>query len=294
MNFIKDMTIKYFFIFTFLCATSLTISAKDIFSIADSLYNTGEFSRAAIEYERVIYLSSDLTVLNEAYYKKALCFKNKSDFSKALNQLLRINFFNLSDSIANKYHYESALCGYLSGDYAQTESQLMQYRYANKDTLSIRKILLLEALNYNELEKYDQAKTDFIDYFRINYPPDKAEMLIQEVQNCYSKKHLPHLKSQKKANILEFMPGLGLVYVGKPIEGSFNFLLNALCLSSGVYEIYYGYYLTGYFFGAVTLSKFYLGGQYRTKKMLIKHNYLEKKKFTDGMKLFIKNIEPLE
>ena len=55
------------------------------------------------------------------------------------------------------------------------------------------------------------------------------------------------------------LPGLGQVYLGKPMEGAFNFALNLSFLSIGAFQIIEGYYITGYFVGVIGLNKVYFG-----------------------------------
>src|SRR6056297_2440572 len=66
-------TINFFFSFMFLCGTFLNSSAS--LSKSDSLYASGNYFEASIEYERLIFRSKDLTDINFYKYKKALCYK---------------------------------------------------------------------------------------------------------------------------------------------------------------------------------------------------------------------------
>ena len=97
------------------------------------------------------------------------------------------------------------------------------------------------------------------------------------------------MKSEKKANVLRMIPGLGQAYAGHPVEGLFNFTLNLAFLSFGAYEIFEGYYITGYFVGAIGINKVYFGGHARTAYLLRKHNYMQQKNFCEKIKSIITN-----
>jgi tetratricopeptide (TPR) repeat protein len=270
--------------FIFLCAIFTANKAQGIFRHADSLFVTGNYRNAAIEYERVIYLTNDLNITNHSVYNKAICYKNLGEYSKACQQLLRISYFGTSDSAQFLYHFEMAGCSFLAGKFEDTHSQLLQIRQYTKDSSFIKKILLLEALNNDELGDYSAAKESLTKYFEANFSASRADSLKHVFADYYSRRGLPRIKSQKLAEILEYLPGLGLLYAGYPVMGAFNFLLNAVCLTGGVYEIYYGFYFTGYFAGAAVLSKFYFGGRSLTEKMIVKRNYIEKRRFNDKVR----------
>ncbi len=284
------MTIRLHCTFMFLCALFTGSNAQNIFRNADSLFLAESYMNASIEYERVIFSTNDHLVTNHSLYRKAICYKALGQYSRASQQLLRIAYYGTTDSSQYLYHYESALCSFLAGKFEDTKSQLLQIKQYTKDTSLINKIFLLEALNNNELGDYIEAKKSFDHYFRINYSTNRADSLKLLFDKYYSKKGIPRMKSQKTADVLEYIPGLGMLYAGYPILGSFNFLLNAVCLAGGIYEVYYGFYFTGYFAGAAILSKFYFGGRSLTEKLLVKHNYLEKRRFNDKVRKQIREL----
>jgi hypothetical protein len=278
------MIIRSSCIFIFLCALFTASRAQGTFRTADSLFKKGDFRNAAIEYERIIYLTNDHYITNHSVYRKAICYKALGEYSRASQQLLRISYYGTTDSAQFLYHYETALCSFLAGNFEDTHSQLLQIRQYTRDVNLLKTIFLLEALNNNERGDYTAARESFNQFFDAYYSAAKADSLKEVFGVYYSRRGLPRIKSQKTADILEYLPGLGLLYAGYAIPGIFNFLLNAVCLSAGVYEIYYGFYFTGYFAGAAILSKFYFGGRSLTEKMVAKRNYMEKRKFNDKIR----------
>lgn len=287
------MTTRFSYTFIFLCALFTVSRAQTSYRIADSLFSAGAYRNAIIEYERTIYLTNDHNITNHSVYRKAVCYKALCEYAPASQQLFRISYYGTTDSAQFLYHYETALCCFLAGKFEDTHSQLLQIRQYTRDKQLVKKILLLEALNNNERGDYSAAKESFFQFFDANFTTARADSLKNIFAGYYSQKGLPRMKSQKTADILEFFPGLGLLYAGYPLPGIFNFLLNSICLTAGIYEIYYGYYFTGYFAGAAVLSKFYFGGRSLTEKMIAKRNYLEKRKFCDKIRKTIHTITPV-
>jgi hypothetical protein len=284
------MKTRFSCIFIFLCALFTAGKAQSAFRNADSLFVMKSYRNAVIEYEREIYLENNHLITNHAIYRKALCYKALGEFSKASQQLQRITYYATSDSAQFLYHYETASCSFLAGKFEETRSQLLQIKQYTKDTLLVKKTYLLEALNFDELAEYLPARESLFKYFESIYSKRKADSLKGVYANYYSEQGLPKFKSQKTANTLEYFPGLGLFYAGYPMHGTFNFLLNAACLAGGIYEIYYGFYFTGYFAGAALLNKFYFGGRNLTINKINAHNYKVKRDFNDRIRMSLQKI----
>jgi len=128
-----------------------------------------------------------------------------------------------------------------------------------------KKIFLLEALNNDELGDYSAAKESLTQYFEANFSQFRADSLNMCLRITTAEEVYHELKARRWRKYLNILPGLGL-YMQVSVIGAFNFLLNAACLTAGVYEIYYGFYFTGYFAGAAVLSKFYFGGRSLTRE----------------------------
>jgi tetratricopeptide (TPR) repeat protein len=253
----------------------------------DSLFRLNQYQQAAIEYERVIFRSENPKEINNALYKKAQCYKLLGNYNNALSELNQITYWNLNDSIAEIYRYETALCNYLNANFKESELQLNQIDVLGCKYINTNQFALLKVLVYNETKQWSKALENATIYVHLSYSPLQADSLEQILKKAYVPKRLPKYKSEKKANVLRMMPGLGQVYMGKTAEGSFNFLLNLSFLSFGAYQIYSGYYVTGYFVGAIGLSKVYFGGHARTDILLRKHNYTVHRNFCNNIKSII-------
>ncbi|MFW6222373.1 MAG: hypothetical protein ACOC3T_02045 [Bacteroidota bacterium] len=276
---------EFYFIFIFHCALSLTSSVWAE-GKADSLFRAGEFYEAAIEYERTIYHSRDYKKINQARYAKALCYKNLHEYPRAYQELQRINFAGLHDSIHFKYRYQSALLAYLSGEFSTAESIFQQLEAFTKDTTLLENTWLVRTLNYNELYEYEKARLSGVRFIEL-HEENGMQTALGKWDSIYGEENLPRLKKQKIANVLQMVPGLGQIYAGAWGEGIFNFMLNATFLGFGVYQVFEGYYLTGYFSAVIPLNKFYFGGHKRTSFLVEKTNYERIRAFNSEAKEFL-------
>lgn len=283
------LIIKYCWICIFLCA-QFSINAQNnydkLFHKADSLFESGKFNSAYIEYERISYQSSDNELMALAHLRQAKALKQLNEFEKAQRNLERVSFYGLNDSLHYAVRYETALCAYLASNFTDAESQFVQMQFYLNNSKYIKHTTLLEVLTFNELIKWDTAQNIAQEYIKdLNLNSNSTDSLLLTINRLYAKKEIPKIKSVKKAKTLStFIPGLGQIYAGYPIEGIFNFALQASSLGIGGVAIWYKYYLTGYFGGFALFQKFYFGGTTRTEYLVRKKNYQNIRNFNDNIK----------
>jgi hypothetical protein len=283
--------IRYYLTFIFLYAQFITnqadcqVTKPDLlFMRADSLYSCEQYRDAAIEYERIIFKIKGNKEKSLALLKKARCYKQINQFTFANHELDQTSYRDLEDSLIYQIRYEKALCSYLNQDFNNSESQLIQILYLTKDTNLVRQSFLLRTLNLNELNLYDTAYASALRYIRYSEISDiQKGKALNSITQLYSKP--PKLKKEKTARLLcTFIPGSGQIYAGAPLEGLFNFSLQAAALGFAVYEFLDTYYITGYFVGLGMFQKFYFGGIRRAEYLVKKRNYQVTKKFNENVK----------
>ena len=253
-------TIKFFFSFIFLCGIFLTSNASGL--KCDSLYASGQYYDASIEYERMIFNAESQANVYYYKYKKALCYKQLMKFDRALDELLPMYFSNSADSLFQRVCYEQSLCFYLNGEPAKALWKIDDYLHRSADTASFQLFMPVRLLCLNETQHWDEAKECFIRFVQMQHftPKKEAEMLLI-VDKLYNKKNLPRIRSVKKAeNWSRFVPGSGQIYAGKTGEGIVGFLINASILAFSAYQVYNGFYITGYLAGLGFFNKTYHGG----------------------------------
>lgn len=259
------------------------------FEIADSLLLETQFTDAAIAYERCIFAAQntdDPILITRALLKKAYACKASGNFSQALQTLYRINTADVSDSLRLSIGYEIALNAYLAGNYTDAEAELQKLAYYLTDTVKLNQTLFLKILILNELQKWPEAKTCFTQYLMLNgQSPQKADELYAFMQR-------PRLKNPEKAQRLStFMPGIGQIYGGNIGAGLLSLGLQLSLLGFGAYEIWQGYYLTGFTSGLALFQAFYFGGIENAAAVTLRKNKEKVRRYNDGVKKFILLVE---
>jgi hypothetical protein len=280
------MKTLFYCIFSCLCAIFSTSSFGQ-FNFADSLKTNGNYSDAILEYERVLYTSVNDSIRNEAVLRKIDCYQQNKQYSEAYEEAGKIVLFNAGDQL-NFCLYRKAMVAYLMQFY--DESLTWLYQMDNDDHSSnLNDIVLLKILIYNRLNLWDSAYFQACRYIQFTHDNIRAQYLIGEINKIY-KHQLPKLKTEKKLSYYQIVPFMGMFYLDNYSEGMLNLALDVAFLSFGVYQIYYKYYLTGYFTGAIGLNKFISGGRIRNTYLLEARNYNEMNKFDKRVKeiLFLK------
>lgn len=231
---------RYCIISIFLCATVIVADAQD-FGLADSLMRTANYERAAVEYERCIYLSTDAQTSTRALRSKAECYKCMARYDRAADVLERC---------AQNYddHLQLALCLYL-GEKFQKVIETAENAQFLFDTVTAD-MLLLQTLALNEIGLYDSAHS--VALRMVALLPDRDECLRNSVETIYA--HAPRLKKEATARWLSLCPGLGHLYAGYPLKAATALAINSAAIGFGIWQTVEGYYLTAYLGGAGLLS----------------------------------------
>jgi len=253
-------TIKFFFSFIFLCG--IFSSSWGTGSKGDSLYASGKYFEASIEYEHMIFNAESQADSYYFKYKKALCYKQLKSFDRAIDELQPMYFPNSGDSLYQRVCYEQSLCFYLNGEPTKALWKIDEYFHRNADTSSYRVFMPVKLLCLNETFQWTEAQECFMLLIQLqNFTSEKEAEIKQIVKELYKKKNLPHIRSIKKAeNWSRFIPGSGQVYAGSTGEGVVNFLLNASILAFSAHQVSNGFYITGYLAGLGFFNKTYHGG----------------------------------
>ncbi len=221
---------------------------------ADSLYAAGNFTLAALEYERIFYGTLDDLTRCDALLKKSYCYKSTGDYEKAAQTLQRINLSYLPDSVQYNVRYEHALDCYLAGKYDDADELLMQINYYTKNRELANRSLYLDILNKDELHEWDAA--DSMVYVYI-----KQKNIAIDSNAIHELLKRPRMKNIKTAEIISFIvPGSGQVYSGHVLRGISSLLLLGGTGAFTYFCIKDGFYITGVMIGFTVFQMFYFGG----------------------------------
>jgi len=261
------MTIRFFLIYTFLFATSLTkAEAQNPLQEADRLFNNQQYLEASIAYEKVIFSQPKAVTVRDARYKKALCYRNMERYTDALNELNRINLFNAPMQLQTKVFYEKAFNLFLQDNYKEALWNFKRIREEKISQSKRQSIQPLKILILNGNRRWEKSKETFHHWInKLNYTKHQKEQWTDSVNSLYGEKNTPKNYSAEKArNLSRFIPGAGHTYTGHFWEGLESFLFNAAMLGAGIHQIWTGYYFTAYIAGLGIFYKFYFGGMERS------------------------------
>jgi hypothetical protein len=252
---------------------------------ADSLLAKGDFIGALVSCERAMYFGNVPENKAMACLKQVEVYKIMGDYESAKKTAQSFMApFGLDNNLKQEIRFQAALCAHLAGNYDDAKLLLL---FLNADASPPdfqAKTYLLWSLN--ELEKGEMENSKQWLHRYVNVLPvgkQKKDTLHKEVDNLFSKKNRPKLKDVDVAFWWGLVPGLGHVYAGNLKEGLVAFSLNLASLAFGVHQVYYGYYLTGYFGGASLLVKFYYGSHDRKDYLVEQKNYIEVNEFKEKL-----------
>ncbi|MBI3501540.1 MAG: hypothetical protein HY063_07080 [Bacteroidetes bacterium] len=288
----KELFYKTFLSYYFLIF-SHSLSFGEGCGEADSLFLSGKYYPAAVEYERTAFLSVNNSGRTIALLKKAECYKQMENFSEAEKSTERIIYTNLSDTLLAEAREQSALCAYLAGDFSNAENHLVQMHAFVKDSSLIKNTLPLYALVLNELQRWNEAKEKIFRAVELSeLSQQEKDALKKSLEQLYAPQNYPHLKKLLKAQKMSaFLPGLGQLYAGYFWEGAASAFLNVASLGLTGYFIYAKLYFTAATLGTGMFSKFYLGGSRRLEYLVAKKNYKLLRGYNDEMKKFILSLK---
>lgn len=255
----------------------------------DSLFQQGEFEKAALVYERAAFETIDNDDKTIALIQKAKCLWKLERYKDASGVLDRIPLYTISDSLSFETQFASATTSYLAKDFIYAKSQLIQIESFVMDTQLINKTLFLHVLTLNELEEWEAAKAKAQQWIQSTNVTDsiKRAVLIK-IDSLYSEEGLPKLKNVEKAGTLSsIIPGSGQMYAGYFFEGAANVSLQLLGLGIVVGGILTQYYVAGFVVGLNIYQRFYMGGVKRAEFLARKTNYLRKQDFSQATKSLI-------
>ena len=244
------------------------VSTDALWDKADSLYHAGNFTGSIVEYERIVFQSKDRVLTQKAIFQKAMVYKHIGNYVKTEIELERIGIRNPKDSLFALKAYELAFAQYMRGKYKSAVNTIENYSILlDESNFNKENLFILQALAYNQLFEFDKAKASIR---KISQNNAFQRNNYDRILTYY--KHTPKYKNPEKARHLSILPGLGQLYCGEVFEGGINFLLNASALGFGAWQVYQGYYFTGYVVGVTLLQKFHSGGQHRAEILAKQRN----------------------
>lgn len=279
------MRLKLLLLFLSVISLNNRIVGQDI-SYADSIANAGQYELAAFEYEKEIYVCTNDSFKNILLLKKAMCCKSNADFKSCYVNLNRINTNNVS--LNNSCLYEKAVCHFMMNNNAAAYNELLQINLNKADSSLSANTLLLFVLILNEMERIDESKEKLLELISIcdiGLSKDSVHLMYKTLR----------LKSERKAKILSILfPGLGQFYARKPLHGISSILLEAAAITYMITSIYTGYYISSFLTGFSFTTRFYIGGQKNSVRLVETYNHREMLSFNNSIMGIIQKNHPIK
>ncbi len=186
--------------------------------------------------------------------KKSSCFKRLNEFGKASETLQRISFNELSDSLQYQVRYEHALSLLLQKKYDEAELQYIDINFYTHNESLRNQSLFLGIIIKNELRKWQEADSLFIEYIKfnnINIDSVKISELLKK----------PKLLNPKTAKIISyFIPGSGQIYSGHVFRGLTSIAFQGSFFTFTFLSIKNGFYFSAATTGFGIFQLIYIGG----------------------------------
>ena len=246
------MTIRFCLTCIFLCVAFLTDAQSLSMSIADSFLQKQQYFEAGVFYEKVLFESSNDEIRFLAATKKIECLKQQQKFADVIEFVNQNYHSTLTSGQKCTLKYEQMICSYLSANFENAISISTLIEGEWPDYAGIATVSLLKILSLNELQQWRQADSLSRIFIAKYTTADTAG------SNLYS--HLPKLKNEKKAQTLStLLPGAGLFYAGKPLEGITSILLQSISAYFGIISYNQKYYLSAWLVGLGLFGSFHNG-----------------------------------
>jgi hypothetical protein len=251
------------------------------------LFAASNYIGAAVAYEQIIFETSDLETKNSLLLKKADCFDLIRDYINFDKTLARITLEKQADALVAEVYLKRAMANYNIKQFKNADYFLAKLNAINPSKDQHLSAYLLQALIDIELEHFFQSYANLKSYFLevdgiVDY---QRALAIKKIDSLFSKENIPKMKSLKTARRLSFfLPGGGLHYLGEPVRGFSNGLLQASMLAYMAYNFAQLNFVTGTLAGGKFFLQVYFGSVNQLNELVEDKNSESKRKFNFVLK----------
>jgi TM2 domain-containing membrane protein YozV len=242
--------------------------ARMVLAFADWLYGQGEFTRAAGEYLRFLFLSKNRSD-PEVIYKIGLCYRYAGDYAKAVKTFSGLLPFVPDGRLKEDTYYQLAYCFFLTESYKDSLAAAALPGEGEEAQNGL--LLLLQAADSLCLKEWQSALRLSTAYLRR--PDQEHDPVAVELSSLAREGSGFPRKSPVFAGILSaVIPGSGKIYAGRFMDGLISLVTVGIFGGMAVYSfcdegigsvrgwIYAGvggiFYL-GDIYGSVTAAQLY-------------------------------------
>jgi putative membrane protein insertion efficiency factor len=234
-------------------------------NFADYLFNSRDFARAASEYQRLFFLTTDVRVKRYAQMMLGESYLATNEFDRSLSV-----FSNTNDSsLVNLDKYGQARTNFRLGNYLQSREIL----FGIKDTVVARQSKILIGWSYFKERNFTSGAMCFNSF--------SDDSLLGQLAD-FDGNNLPHRNRLFGTCLSTILPGLGQIYSGRLGDGLYSFLTVATTamvsyyywekdkskIKFSIFAFLAGFFWVGNIYGANIAARDY--NYYHTWKYLAK------------------------
>ncbi len=252
---------------------------EDIFLLAQKFDQSNSPKEAFIEYKRYLFLQDYAEGIHqqEACVALSLLYQKEEKFTKALEYLQLAQSYNQTTELQLKEI--QLLQKYSQAKQPDLESNVNLYRYRfvegypQEVQISAWLVILENNVLRENFEKLEENLQTFYSKFPDSFTDEDKDSIAQAMENL--KKFKP--KSPMLAMHLSFIPGLGQLYAGQPLDALNAFLLNGSLIAISTWSIVSQNYLDFALFEINPVIRFYRGNLYNAQKEVYEYNSKKRK-----------------
>lgn len=204
--------------------------------------------------ERAVFQAEATETRQEALWQKARYHKQLGEYDQTLRVLNRLKAEPLPSEEQALLTYEQSLVYYLDGRSGSALTAFNRFQQYCQGLPLCDSALWLYGLILIDLGEHEMALATLLQWQQaMGLQPDSAALAAILLDTRW--------KSPKTAATLSaIVPGMGLVYVGRPLEGLLSLALTSSSAVYGVLHILGGLPVTGVATGGGMFLRFYSGG----------------------------------
>jgi hypothetical protein len=214
---------RYLILASFVCIPEPAPAQDQALTLAQGLYQAGNYQDAITENLRLICFNSDSSAVSDAYERIALCYRQLGDWDDAVTALRRSVTFSRNDSLREERRVAIGVTLIAGRQYSAAEEELLRISTFGKRPSVKRKAGFFRGVAAIYTYKWDEARMAFATWLA-----DAGITERNALDSLLGPARRPGYRSPSRAKLLSsILPGAGQVYVGDWRNGLDALILNA-------------------------------------------------------------------
>lgn len=260
-------------------AESLIIDADAQFQFAETLFKTGDYSRAITEYNRFIHFFPDDDRIGMALFQTAMAYRLNNQFGEAMNGFDAVIRKSPKDSsLAIRSHFLISDCHMKQNDPGAARQILMDLLNQNKNP-GIQDAVWYRMAWIDIETGHFKGAMERIEHIS----PGTSWLPVQDLSADLADAAVLPEKNPALAGVLSVIPGAGYAYCGRYQDGVTAFLLNGALIWAAVASFSNDNPALGCVISVVE-SGFYMGNIYGGINAAHKYNARQKQNTINRLK----------